>query len=338
MIALWERMALDWPIAAPLPMLVERLGREVVDVLTRKGLLVRQPLRDGAPLGDHGCLHGRELVVLDEGAVAVCTGTPACCEPVRLAAPERLVLDPLAFMALLRDLLGLVGPAETPHWNHVTLLGERRVGTRRVHFAFVPRPSCVTATRLARWLKTHPAGLTVLVAPIRNAIPATSPKRTTWLSLDETVDLPTGTADLSELAENHELGWSDLELLWPRFPLVIGDESEGVRYGGQRIPIERSPRQRTLLRILAERPNAWVSRRELLLALYPDEITSSGRMLTEATNLERRMRQLVCELRQSFVDAAAPDLPPHPIENQRGRSDVEGGYRLALRPEQVWMR
>lgn len=335
---LWQQMAQGWPIAAPHPIITESLGAEVVELLTLHGLLVSQPLLDGATVVDLACSSGRVLVVTDEGAVAMCTGTPACCEPVELDAPERLLLDPTAFTALLRDLLGLDGPIERPHWNHVALLGERRLGPNRVRFAFVPRPRCVTTTRLERWLAAHPFGLTVLLAPIRDAIPPMSPPNTLWLSLDETVDLVTGTADLSELAAHHDLGGDHLELLTPRHALVIGAESEDVLYGGRRLAIERRPLQRMLLRLLAERPNEWVCRRDLLVALYADDISSSGRYLTDPTSLERRMRQLVSDLRHSFEDVGAPDLPSHPIENQRSRSDVEGGYRLALRPDQVWMR
>lgn len=334
----WRRMAQGWPIAAPHPLIEESLGADVLDVLSRHGLLVRQPLLDGAPIVDLACSSGRVLVVADGDAVAMCTGTPACCEPVELDAPERLLVDPIAFAALLRELLGLDGPTERPHWNHVALLGERLLGAERVRFAFVPRPGCVTPTRLERWLAAHPCGLTVLLAPVRDAIPPTSPPTTMWLSLDETVDLVAGTADLSELAVHHDLAGDHLELLTPRHALVIGAEPEEVLYGGRRLAIERRPLQRTLLCILAERPSEWVCRRELLVALYADEITSSGRYLTDPTNLERRMRQLISDLRHSFQDVGAPDLPPHPIENQRSRSDVEGGYRLALRPEQVWMR
>lgn len=336
--ALWQRMARDWPIAAPRPVLVERLGDDVVEQLTRHELLVRQPLRDGDPLGYLGCLHGRVLVVTDEQASAVCSGTPACCEPIELDAPERLVLDPAGFTARLRRLLGLTGPAEPPHWNHVALLGERRLGTDRVRFAFVPRPECVTRTRLKRWLRAQPTGLTVLLAPTRDVIPPTTPNHTVWLSLDETVDLVRGTADLSELQVHPELEAGDPDLLKPHYPLVIGSEAEGVFYGGQRLAIDRRPMQRTLLCILAQHPGDWVCRRDLLLRLYPAEITTSGRMLVDPTHLERRMRQLVSDLRQSFAGARAQGLPLHPIENQRSRSDVEGGYRLALRPDQVWMR
>ncbi|MEO0601148.1 MAG: hypothetical protein AAF211_06915 [Myxococcota bacterium] len=134
---LWRRMAQGWPIAAPQPIATESLGADVVDVLARHGLLVRQPLLDGSTVVDLACSSGRVLVVTDEGAVVMCTGTPPCCEPVELAAPERLLLEPTAFTALLRDLLGLVGPTERPHWNHVTLLGERRLGAERVR-----SPSC----------------------------------------------------------------------------------------------------------------------------------------------------------------------------------------------------
>ncbi|MEO0601149.1 MAG: hypothetical protein AAF211_06920 [Myxococcota bacterium] len=196
----------------------------------------------------------------------------------------------------------------------------------------------MTTRRLDRWLAEHPYGLNVLLALVRDAIPPRSPSNAMWLSLDETVDLVSGTADLSELAVHHDLGGDHLELLTPRHALVIDSKCEDVRYGGRRLAIERRPMQRSLLHILAKRPNEWVCRRELLVTLYADEITSSGRYLTDPTNLERRMRQLVSDLRHSFEDVGAPDLPPHPIENQRSRSDVEGGYRLALRPEQVWMR
>lgn len=336
--ALWQTMASSWPLAAPYPVLAESVGEAVLATLRRTGLLVRQPLRDGDLYPDTACLAGREVVYAD-GAWAVCTGEPCWCEPVELAVPELVGLDPRGLVEVLRRVLALGGPHELPRWNAPTLLGERRLGGARTAFVLVPRPACVDDDRLDRWLRESGTRPSVLLAPVRDAVPARHPPDVVWLALDGVVDLEAGTVDLSELALSDRWRGDDLlPLLWPRFALVLEPESGTWLYAGQPLPLDRNPSLVRLLELLAARPNRWVCRRDLVLGLFPDEITSKGRLLTDPVKLERRIRQLVSDLGKAFAAVDPRGLPENPIENLRARSDLEGGYRLALAPERVFSR
>ncbi|MFT7519567.1 MAG: hypothetical protein ACI9MC_001709, partial [Kiritimatiellia bacterium] len=195
--------------------------------------------------------------------------------------------------------------------------------------------------RLSLWLARHTARVTILLAPTRNSRPSTTPAskgQVLWLSLDQVIDLHTGSADLSELPIRLQLAGANLgELLWPRFALVVDPVEQRFYYAGQALDIERRPRLVELLRILAARPNQWVCRRDLVLGLYPDEITNRGKLLTDPGKIERRLRQLVSDLGKAFKAVDSRGLPTNPIENLRARSDLEGGYRLGLPPRQVFI-
>lgn len=337
--ALWNHMVRSWPVVAPEPVLADAIGKQLMRALIELRLLRSEPIREHSRYPCEGCPRGRQ-VVQHEGTWAVCTCASVGCEPVDLRAAEQLELDDGALTQRVRGLLKLDGPFEPTRWNRVALLGERRIGVERVVFGFVPRPLCVSTERLGMWLTRQQARTTVLLAPTRDSRLTATPSgagRVVWLSLDEVVDLEKGTADLSELALRVELPGADLgELLWPRFSLVLG--SGRYSYAGQALGLERHPRVADLLQALAARPGHWVSRRDLVLAVYPDEITNRGKLLTDPVKLERRLRQLVSDLGKAFKAVDPRGLPANPIENLRSRSDLEGGYRLALSPDRVFIQ
>ena len=332
---LWRQLERTWPLVAPEPLLAADLGADTLGALDQLRLLHREPVATGSRYPCDGCPRGR-VVVEHEGTWAVCS-CGVGCDPVDVGQVDRLELDAGALVHRLRQVLQLDGPAESPRWNRPARLGDRRFGVQRVVFGLMVRPRCVRPARLDRWLREQRGSVTVLLAPTRAAMPVRGAGEV-WLSLDEVVDLQAGVADLSELALSGRLPGVDLgELLWPRFALVVDTQRESFTYAGQPLGLARSPRLAGLLTALAARPGEWVSRRELLLALYPDEITTRGRLLTDAVKLERRLRQLVSDLGRAFKELEARGLPANPIENLRARSDTEGGYRLVLPPERVFI-
>jgi hypothetical protein len=337
--ALWREMGRSWPVAAPHALFTERLGTTAVDTLRHLGLLRREPLRDGDRYPCDGCSRGRE-VVIDQGAWAVCTCHPTWCEPIELSVAELLSLDPQKLVTWLRQLFSLSGPSQPPTWNGIGLLGERQIGFERLQFAFVPRPSTLNPAQLSRWLTDHRSTLTVLLAPHREALPTASALPSDppfcWLTLSDVVDTQSGTVDLSELLLRYPIPGADLgALLYPRFALVLTHDQ--IHYAGQPLTLDRRPLVADFLRLLADQPNRFICRRDLMLNLYPDEITNRGRILAEPFILERRIRQLASDLGKVFAEVDPHDLPANPIENLRSRSDLEGGYRLALPPEEVFI-
>ncbi len=337
--ALWKHMVDTWPVTAPAPLLADTLGEGLLETLGELRLLRREPIRERSTYPcDHGP-RGRRVVV-HEGVWAVCTSSFDGCEPIDLTSVDQIELDSTALIHRLRELLRLDGPFEPTRWNRVARVGERRLGVERAVFGLVPRPLCVSPERLLSWLGQQQARLTVLLAPTRNSRLSATPTitgRVIWLSLDEVVDLQMRTAALSELALRVPLPGAGLgELLWPRFSLVI--DGDRCSYAGQALGIERHPRVSELLRTLARRPNQWVCRRDLFIAVYPDEITNRGKLLTDPVKLERRLRQLISDLGKAFRSIAPHALSANPIENLRSRSDLEGGYRLAIEPERVFRR
>lgn len=81
-------------------------------------------------------------------------------------------------------------------------------------------------------------------------------------------------------------------------------------------------RSALILRAFTRRPGAWLTHRELQLEAWPDEITTRGRVLCGETVLDRRLRQVIGELRRM--------LPADVIEKRWARAGTEGAYRLVL--------
>ena len=71
---------------------------------------------------------------------------------------------------------------------------------------------------------------------------------------------------------------------------------------------------------LVKNGGEWCSHADLQLAGWPDEITNRGRVRCGQTALDRRLRQVIGELRKV--------LPGGVVESRRARSGVAGAYRV----------
>jgi hypothetical protein len=223
-------------------------------------------------------------------------------------------------------------------------LGERRFGATAVGLLWAPRPHTVDADTLAPCLWDAPARVLALV-PSLAALAPDRPARVGrvelhWAGLAEVLRLgPPPQADLSELVLRWGLDGEELGAwLAPRFALVHDAGAGRAWYGGRRLDLDRRPLVARLLGELAARPGRWVPRADLLVALWPDEFTSRGRLRADPVKLDRRLRQLASELNRLFTLADPPDLPAAPVENLRTCSDLDGGYRLGLPVERVISR
>ncbi|MBX2802359.1 MAG: hypothetical protein KTR31_32065 [Myxococcales bacterium] len=347
---LWRAMATEWPIGGPRPLVVDRLGVHTVRYADDLGWWVRRPLVVGDPYPSQGCEHGRVVTGTSPADVwAICTGSPPCCDATPLSTTQVVELDVHQLVVRLRRSLGVRGAHSVPRWDAIALLGIRTFGSRTVSFALIPRPSALPQGAIEDWIAARPGMAHVFVTPSRDELPSRLTPRpgVAWLCLEDTwrpiytegpCPPPAAEMDLSDLVL---FGLIPMEsgfeaLLWPRFALVLAGER--TVYAGRALPLRRRPRMSRLLGALAARPSEWVCRRDLLLHVFDDEITSTGRYLTEPTRLERRLRQLVSGLSallRSTEPGTDSDLPDRPIQNLRSRSDLEGGYRLALPSPQV---
>jgi hypothetical protein len=317
--ALWNNLATRWPLSAPAPTFKSWLGDAFGQVQSLR-LLRRTPIRDG-DLYPSACDQDRIVTKSIQGLVATCTCVPPNCLDATSDPPELHALDDRALIALLRAALGLNGPAEGPHRHRPTALGARSFGTTTVQF----RLSLATPSE-----STHRNIVTLV--PTADQLP-TDPTPN-CLALADLVDLQTGVADLADLVLN-DIAPHNLELLWPRYALTV--EGQRFHYAGQRLPLDRHPRLAALLTALAKSPSRWLNRQDLVLALYPDAITTRGRLLEDPIKLDRRIRQVVSDLGKAFATVDPHDLAANPIENLRARSDAEGGYRLALPPDRIFI-
>ena len=329
--SLWRAMETGWPLSCPEPELAGQLGSETLGALDELGLVRREPFLAGARLPCEGCSQGRQ-VVEHEGTWAVCTHPEMACESVDLTETDRAEVDEAGLVRQLRATLRLEGPTEPLSPHRPVLLGQRGLGGQTVAFALV-RPRRAQERVVREWLQLGRVQNAVLLTPTSRWLPSwVLPLGVHWLALDQMVDLPAGTADLSELAFALRLTGEELaQLLWPRFHLVI-DRLGTPYYGGVRVNLGRSAKLGQLLGLLAARPGEWMSRRDLLTALYPEEVTNRGRWLTDLGKLDRRLRQLVSALSKAFDVAAAGTTLVNPIENLRARGDHEGGYRIGSPP------
>ena len=93
---------------------------------------------------------------------------------------------------------------------------------------------------------------------------------------------------------------------------------------------QRRVAELALVQALLDAGDNYATRGELLPVLFPDEFTNRGRVLTDPTKLDRRLRQLVSRVNAHV--GQHPDGRPL-IGNLRARSDVEGGYRIEVDPD-----
>lgn len=302
--------------------------------LTDKGLLQRVPALEDEPWPCDAPAHGgcsRELTREGETWLAVCTcGSPWAAEPEEVE-PERVRLLERRWVAFVARACGLEA---APEPTDLTVLGERQEGRHTVLYLWVRHlPSLAPAT-LALLVEDRRPDAVVALVPSRRLLQQVVPSRLrgsrlVWLALDEVFDVETERVDLADLRVRFGIG--GLDLLWPRYQLALDDTT--ALWCGVSHDLGRAPARLDLLRELGRDPGAFVARSDLLPRLFPDEFTNRGRARTDLVKLDRRLRQLVSRLTAQL--GPGPDGAPL-VENLRGRSDTDGGYRLALAPDRFF--
>jgi hypothetical protein len=210
----------------------------------------------------------------------------------------------------------------------LTVLGERRSGADDVLVLWARHTR--VEDELALLLEDRRPRVAVVLLAHRRQLQTLVPARlrgipVVWLALSETLDDRTLRVDLADVRARY--GRGGLDVLWPRFSLAIDDRY--ALWHGVQHDLGRAPAQLALLGELGKQTGAFVSRSDLLPALFPDEFTNRGRCRTDPLKLDRRLRQLVSRLNTAVGEGPDGQLP---IENLRARADTDGGYRLALPP------
>ncbi len=328
----WAMAGRQWPPAAAAHQLVAALGGNHVHLLQRAGVLEAVALRPHDTVRCSECWRDARVIFEPGGAVAVCTSPEECPDEELGPRPARLVLRPDSFAKRLAAALELDG---TPGQRGLVMaLGRRHVGEELVAFdlcAGLHYPGALDA--LGRLAKGGPAVRVVLV-PEARALPADAPERlgrteVVWAGLDEVLTVGDRlTADLGPILSRR--AFRGAVYVRPFHGLDFG--AEGARWQGRLvIPVTRGLAVH-LLRVLAENPGEWMSRRELWRRLWHEEHTRDGD-IPRGVNPERfdaRLRITVAEARAALRSAGLDGA----LENQRG-NEANGGYRLSLRPEQV---
>lgn len=326
------------------------VGAPQVERLLAAGLLLAAPLADGDsyPCDEHaepGCCR---VVVREPGGVrAVCGLHVPRCEPVEIAPEDAVTLrvDPVRFQAALARALGLAPVApETPDPVRPLVLGDRCIGATVVRFLLVPRPRRTLARHGLTGLVPAPDGvLVVLLAFHPEAVPAAAraapPPGAEWLLLSDVlrVEGTAPVADLSTFLLRHRFPGVDLgRELWPPWTLVVDEGARRFHYGGRPLDLDRHEVAARLLVALARQAGRFVPRRDLLVAVWPDEFSVRGKARMDLDALDRRLRQTRSVLSDAFrALPPRPGLVHDPVENLRARSDEEGGYRLAVEAGRV---
>jgi hypothetical protein len=221
-------------------------------------------------------------------------------------------------------------------------LGERAVGDAVARFVFVPRPRRWLAEGwLDRAVDEHPDRVLVVIGLDVRGLPADAPRRVRgarveWLTLEAAFDatIPPSTC--------RRPGWRSHRTRISRRSSGPGTRSSWTRPARRRATpatcsrLGRSPLEERLLHALLRQPGVWVPRRDLLLALWPEEFSSRTREPKDPIALDRRLRQLKSALSAVFAELpAVSGAARDPIENLRTRGDLDGGYRLAVEPTRV---
>jgi hypothetical protein len=328
----WAMAGRQWPPAAPAHHLVAALGFDHVQILQRAGVLEAVALRPHDTVRCSECSRDAQVIFEAGGAVAVCMSPNECPDEELGPRPARLVLRPDPFAARLAAALELEG---TPGQQGVVMaLGRRHVGDELVAFDFCAglhyRDALDSLRRLA---KSGPAVRVVLV-PEARALPADAPERLgrteiVWAGLDEVLTVGSRLmADLGPILGRR--AFRGAVYVRPFHGLDFG--ADGVLWHGRVVvPAARALAVR-LLRVLAERPGEWMSRRELWRRLWDEEHTRDGDIPRGANPdlFDSRLRTTVLEVRAARDGAGLTSA----LGNKR-RSETKGGYRLCLPPEQV---
>jgi hypothetical protein len=328
----WAMAARRWPFAAPAHQLVAAIGQDHVHLLETSGIVDAVALRPHDTVPCSTCRRSARVIYEPGGAVAICTGPDECPDEELGPTPARLVLSTGPLAAKLAGALELDGQPGAP--GAVTPLGARRIGDELVAFYLCPSPRHRDTVPALAPLADGGPEVGVMLVPDARTIPADMPAKIggvslVWAGLDEVLTVgPRLVADLGPVLSRRAFRGVVYERPFDGLTFA----AEGVLWHGRLVvPVARGVAVQ-LLRVLAGRPGEWSTRRELWWRLWPEEHTRDGD-LPRGANPERfdaRLRVAINEARAALRTVGLDGV----VENQRG-SDDEGGYRLALRREQV---
>ncbi len=336
-----HRLASTWASAC---------GPEMVTAWLEAGLLSALPARPGATWpcalnAAPGC--ARRVVARGDELIAACGLAPASCAAERLEPDARmLVVDRAVLLARLAEALGLEARVEDRGGPGPVLLGEGRIAEARIRYLWLDRPRWAgLEAELFRVASGSGLAALVLVVAHPSQVQAGAPTeiagvRVFWLALADAASWEDRrlSVDRSEVILGLDLPVDLGPLLWPRYALVIDQRRDQVWYGGRLIRLTGLTAR--FLEQLAARPGDVVTRRDMILALWGDEIKRGKEPVFE--RYDQRLRQLRSALGQAFKGSKPPmSLPEDPVELVPGEDDLRAGYRLRLgegrhRTMQAW--
>jgi len=272
--------------------------------------------------------------------VAVCMHEPPRCDKV--AVPRSaLALRRLDLVALARLLLDTSGvpKARVRAARRWVGVGPSQLGTMEVVLALTREPSTLGLLEIADHLReAHPQAHVVLLAPVAEALPVAEARafdrqRAEVLPLGEVfvVRDRAVVADLSDWVLRHRedlQGFDPLPMIGHRYALILDPLHERCALRGRWIDLRRARLPRRFLEGLASQAGRLVTRDELFDEVWPDKHPSDS----EAWEVNLRTHK-------SKLDKLLGDEGRELVETVPG-SALDGGYRLALEPDQVlwWTR
>ena len=311
------------------------------------GLLGAIPARPGGAwaCGENaqgGC--ARQVVARGGALVAVCGQAPAsCAAEVLVPGAALLTVEREVFLGRLARALGVESRVEDRGGPRPVLLGERVIAEARLRFLWLDRPRWAGLEgELFRMASGSGLAAVVLVVAHPRQGPADVAQeiggvRVFWLALADVASWEDGRlrVELADVILGLDLAVDLGPLLWPRYALVIDQRRRQVWYGGRLVRLTGMTAR--FLELLAARPGEVVTRREVILALWGDQIKRGKEPVFE--RYDQRLRQIRSELGQAFKGSDPPmSLPTDPVELVRGEDDLRAGYRLGLADKRAHVR
>lgn len=332
MSAFWALAGRDWPPKYPTHQLVDHIGSVALAALLATGVLHEEAIRPHDTVPCTACRRRAEVIYQRGRAFAICSGGKGCPDEDLGPAPSWASMNAEDFAIQLAATLGLDGAPGVG--GDVVPLGERMIGDERVAVDLCPHPGEPQALdALARLARRGPEVRVVLVPDSRRLRADLSREvggvEIVWAGLDEvlTMDGRIG-ADLAPILARR--AFRGMAAAVP--PAGLRIDASGVQWRGRTVVGPEKAQIVTLLRTLAARPCAVVSRRELWRVLWPLEHTRTGGLArgVNSDDFNARLHLVVKGVRAALAAAGAGDV----VKNQLGNPD-KGGYRLMLPPDQV---
>lgn len=336
----WRMLAQSFPLKWPRARLRSELGAEALALAESVGLVDAVPI---APGDSYPCRCPQDgcamRVFEDRGLVAVCGRGSDCLDE---AIPEEdgvwLQVNHAHLGRVLQRALRLdVRPVERR--GSVLFLGERSVGATAVQFALALRPQYAVRDgaidRASSWVPNRVPAVLSFTEPGPGVPREVGGVPIAWVPLAE--------AFVPERVPHVDLAafWlarapdADLRAeLWPRYTFVVDLERSRFGYAGRALDLQRQPMGVRFLARLLREPGQWVSRLELLRAVWHDDTFKEEDL--KDVDIDRQLRQAKSELSKAFN---ALEVPPgvarDPIENFRARDKTDGGYRIDVERDRV---